>query len=118
MLCFKPIKPNVEENQEMLNTIEYFDIINQLQEPKLVINSSSSTQSEPIKETGIYRVWWDVGCYMLVDSKVGTVVTSENGIEMPVPGAIPMRLHKGSIITGKCISAASGTIRLIRVGGG
>lgn len=100
----------------MLGTIEYLDIINQVQQPKIeIVTTGTGVQSSIIPETGIYMVWWDVPCLLKMNSTVSDTVTADTGLEMQAAGFLPFILNAGMYITAKATTTA-GTVRLMKVG--
>lgn len=100
----------------MLSTIEYFDINNRVQEPKIsIVTTGSGVQSSVAPESGIYMIWWDVACLLKMSSVAGDTVTIDTGLEFQSAGFIPFKLEKGLYITAKA-TVSSGTVRWMKVG--
>lgn len=100
----------------MLSTIEYLNIMNQEQQPKIsIVTTGTGVQSSAAPEPGIYMLWWDQPCLLRINSKSGDTVTADTGLEMQSPGSMPFRIEQGMMITAKA-TLTSGTVRWIKVG--
>jgi hypothetical protein len=97
-------------------TIEYLDIMNQVQQTKIsIVTTGSGVQSAACTETGIYFVWWDVPCLLKINTTVSDTVTADTGLEMTAAGMYPFRIDAGMMITAKATST-DGTVRWMKVG--
>lgn len=116
MRLFYFVTSNHNDEGNMLSTIEYLDITNRVQEPKVsIVTTGAGVQSSAAPETGIYMVWWDVPCLLKMNSIIGDTVTVDTGLEFQSPGFIPFKIEKGLCITAKA-TVSGGTVRWMKVG--
>lgn len=100
----------------MLSTIQYVDIRNQDQQPKIsIVTTGTGVQSSAAPETGVYLLWWDVPCLLKINTTVGDTVTADTGLEMTAAGFLSFILERNMMITAKA-TTTNGTVRWIRVG--